>query len=424
MPGEPLSFVGRVPGWIIRWGISMVMLVFFIFIFLAWLFKYPDIVKTRIVITTQNPPAPLVARTSGKLAYLGVQNNSWVKPGTILAVLDNPADYREVLLLEKDLAKLLTGTLPELSTGWIPDKYQDLGEIQGEYANFIKTQREYISNQSLNYHKKKIQLLNEEVNKYQGYIRGIDRKCSLLERELKLSQKQFERDSAMYTGQVIPQAEFEKSEQQYLQKKYALEEAKIDLSKTQIQVSQTRQAILELGLQGQVAEKALANQLLESAGKLNGVISVWLQKYLLKATVAGKVTFNQVWSENQYVQEGDKVFTIVPQGEFSIVGKLSLPLRNSGKVKSGQKVNIKFDNFPYLEFGMVTGTVNSISLVPTDNFYMVEVNMPLKLVTNYGKTLPFQQEMQGDAEIVTEDMRLLQRIINPIRNVLRNKLAD
>jgi hypothetical protein len=86
----------------------------------------------------------------------------------------------------------------------------------------------------------------------------------------------------------------------------------------------------------------------------------------------------------------------------------------------GQQVNIKFAHYPYREYGMVTGIVERISLVPADNFYVVEVSLPEGLRTSYGKTLPFTQEMPGTAEIITEERRLLARFLQPIEAELVN----
>jgi len=50
---------------------------------------------------------------------------------------------------------------------------------------------------------------------------------------------------------------------------------------------------------------------------------------------------------------------------------------------------------------------------------MLEVDFPEKLLTNYGKELVFSQEMTGSAEIITEDLRLLDKFLNPIKAVIR-----
>ena len=74
-----------------------------------------------------------------------------------------------------------------------------------------------------------------------------------------------------------------------------------------------------------------------------------------------------------------------------------------------------------MEFGMVTGYVDKISIVPADNTYSVDVIFPYGLKTNYQIMLPFAQIMTGKAEIITQDTRLLTRIFRPLRSLIQNR---
>jgi hypothetical protein len=65
----------------------------------------------------------------------------------------------------------------------------------------------------------------------------------------------------------------------------------------------------------------------------------------------GVVTFNSVWSENQFVKSGTQIFAVVPSNTSSFTGKIQVPLHGSGKIKKGQDVLITCDAFPYLEYG-------------------------------------------------------------------------
>ena len=121
---------------------------------------------------------------------------------------------------------------------------------------------------------------------------------------------------------------------------------------------------------------------------------------------------------------GEVLVTIVPYGDTKVIGKILLPQQGAGKVKVGQTVNVKLDNFPYLEYGMVKVCIRNISMVPVQvdentKAYMLEVEFPENLVTTYGKELDFSQEMTGTAEIITEDLRLLDKFINPIKAVIK-----
>ena len=82
------------------------------------------------------------------------------------------------------------------------------------------------------------------------------------------------------------------------------------------------------------------------------------------------------------------------------------------KIKVGQKVNLKFESYPYLKYGMVSGRVIGVALVPTHDSYPVEIMLSYPLVTGSGQKIGFVQELAGTAEIVTEKRRLLDRILH------------
>lgn len=71
---------------------------------------------------------------------------------------------------------------------------------------------------------------------------------------------------------------------------------------------------------------------------------------------------------------------------------------------------------------MVQGIIKAKSLVPSGDAYVIEIDLPEGLKTLYNRQLDFTQNMQGTAEIITDDMRLFQKIINPFRYLLsKNK---
>lgn len=94
------------------------------------------------------------------------------------------------------------------------------------------------------------------------------------------------------------------------------------------------------------------------------------------------------------------------------------------KVREGQRVIVRLNGYPYMEFGVLSGIVSSISSVPEQSerglVYTITVNFPDGMETTYHRTLPFVQQMDGQAEIVTEDMRLIEQFIRPIRSLFVN----
>ncbi|MGM0498359.1 MAG: hypothetical protein ACQESJ_10605 [Bacteroidota bacterium] len=45
--------------------------------------------------------------------------------------------------------------------------------------------------------------------------------------------------------------------------------------------------------------------------------------------------------------------TVIPTKEGEIIGKMTLPFHGAGKVEEGKTVNIRFANYPHMEYGMV-----------------------------------------------------------------------
>src|SRR6056297_3584627 len=97
---EVQEILSRPPKWMVRWGITIIFIVVAILVTGSWFFKYPDIIPANIVLTTENPPAPVVAKTSGKIQNLFVGNNQLVRKNEVLAVLENPAQFDDMQALE------------------------------------------------------------------------------------------------------------------------------------------------------------------------------------------------------------------------------------------------------------------------------------------------------------------------------------
>ena len=76
-------------------------------------------------------------------------------------------------------------------------------------------------------------------------------------------------------------------------------------------------------------------------------------------------------------------------------------------------------NYPSDEYGELNGNIAYISPVPNqDGKYLIDVGIDKKLETSYGKKIPFRQEMKGNAKIITEDLRLIERFFYQLKNII------
>lgn len=416
---EVQEIMGFIPHWIIRWGLTAIFLVVTFLMIGSWFFKYPDIIASTIVVTTENPPANLVARTSGKITELYVRDKQEVREGDSIAIIENATNHHHLFEL-KDKLETMTSffTYYENPVTEQFDKNYSLGELQATYAAFLKSYADYQHFIKLSYHQKKINSTKIEIARHKVMQKQLQRQDKIMEEELKMSRDQYQRAKELLDKGIISKSEFETAKSTHLQKEYASETTKTNLANSEIQINRLEQTVLELELQFKESKTRVQLALSQAYENLIGRIAQWEQSYLLKAPISGIVTFTKFWSINQNVTSGDKVVTVVPEEGGKIIGKVKMPLRGAGKAKVGQQVNIKFANFPHMDYGIVTGVIKSKSLVASDNFYSLEVDLPEGLLTSYGKELEFSQEMQGTAEIITEDIRLLERIFKPIKAIL------
>jgi len=94
--------------------------------------------------------------------------------------------------------------------------------------------------------------------------------------------------------------------------------------------------------------------------------------------------------------------------------------QNSGKIKIGQEVNIRLANYPDRQFGVLKGKVKSISLTPDkEGNLLIDISLPKGLTTSYKTEIHFQQEMSGNADVITEDLRLIERLLYQFRSILK-----
>jgi len=415
---EVEDMLGRVPGWITRNGSIMFLFLLALLIFGSWVFRYPDIKRARILVTSVNPAANIEARTSGKIVDLFVNDNDMVTAGDVLAMIENPASYEDVLRLKSGLAFLDTIPIEEV-TEYLPELNNvQLGTIQTGYSIFLKAYRDYMEFRRLDYHQRRIELLRTELVRQQEYSRSLSERARIAEEEYNLAQRQSNRDADLYIESVVSQSDMEKSHSETLAKRNKWQEIVSLIAENNISVGRIGEQIVDLELKQQGEQSQNINTLEESLNNLKASIASWEQSYLLVAPISGGVTFTRFWSENQNVESGEKVLTIVPDESGSMVGKISLPTEGAGKVKPGHQVNIQFDNYPHLQYGMVKGYVSNISKFADDDYYTVEVELPAGLRTYYDFDIPFSQNMQGQAEILTDKMRMLHRVLNPIRSAV------
>ena len=439
------EILGRPPQGIIRWGITVVFTVIAGLFIGSYFFKYPEIITAQIVVTTENLPVNVVAKTSGRIDTLLVQEKQRVEKNQLLAVVENPARTADIFTLSAILDSLQSTGYELQDTSYpspvtclracselakeppvtmvLPSNLW-LGTIQSSYNIFLKAFEDYRYFMKADYYRKKIAVTEKQIPIQTTILVQSRRQLALMEEQNIIAKKLFETDSILAVNGVIAPLEYDKAKNVLLQNYQSYESAKSSYENQKVNILQLEQIIFDLEQQQSEQLSRLRLALAGAYDQLYAELKLWEQTYLFRSPIAGTITFTNFRQANQNLNAGETLLTVVPTDSTQITGKIYLPVQGAGKVKLRQTVNVKFDNFPYMEYGMVKVFIKNIALVPIvqDNarYYVLEVDFPTDLQTNYGKILPFSQEMQGTAEIITEDMRLLDRFLRPFRAMLRD----
>lgn len=421
---EVQEVMSQIPPWILRRGITALFLIVLLLLIGSWFFKYPDVIKANITVTSLEPPASIIARSSGKIDEIFVKNNQQATVGMPLAVIQNPANSDDMLELIKMMKRW--ESLPVYSddffTSILTQKSLALGSIQSVYAAFLSSLSDYQNYLSLNYYPQKIASQKKQLIAQKEYYNRIAKQAPVVKEQFGTSKSIFERDSILLSKNVISSNEYDISKGSFLQNKQSYLSFNASLKQSELQLMQGEENLLDLQQQATELERKYQLSLHNAAEALNAQIKAWESDYLLVSPIDGFVTQMGVWSKNQNVNAGETVFTVVPSRQDIPKGKALLPVQGAGKVKLGQRVNVRINNFPDQEFGYLIGKVESISSIPNaEGFYVLEIGFPNGMQTHYGKTLPITQQMLGSADIITDDLRLLERFFMPVKKLVKNQ---
>ncbi len=295
---EVQVIIGRMPHWVIRWGITIIGLLVLLLFIIAYFFKYPDTVQGRLSIQALQQPVPLYAPDKAMVAAWLVANHTEVKEGQAICMLSNTAEYSD------------------------------------------------------------IQLLMQIVNKYNNNNPAV-----------------FSLPAGLKVGSL-----------------------------------QTAYTNLYTALQQATANKQ-PGMLKRYVDDLQTAYAAWQQQYLVKAPVSGVLYRRGVLNNYSGVQKNDTLATILPPiREMHAV--VHVPVNGSGNIREGQKVLLRLSSYPDKEYGMLEASVADIAPFNTGDTREVNLSLQHGLQTTAGKTILMQPQLDGTAEILTDDRSILARLLN------------
>ena len=354
---------------------------------------------------------------------LEVKEHDFVRPGQLVALLRNTANYGDVRQLKKlldRLGKFVVWDSLVMQEQLSPEL--QVGEMQSGYIQLYKAWIGFRHYCEQNYLPIKIELQRRQVDKQREDYRELVKQQELHRQNFELALKQFRRDSLFYHRykDAVSTVEYEKQTQGYLQEKTAYMDFCTTVRNAGHEILKQENALIDLQIQYEQELDKYRQAFDEAYRLLVESYNQWKEKYVLESHTEGFVTLAGYWSEKQTVNSGEKIATIVPKDTIQIMGRAVIDMAGIGKVEKGQKVNIKLNSFPYMEYGMLRGTVNNISLVANnEKGYIAEILLTEGMQSSYKEQLKFIQDIEGTAEIITKEERLLSKLINPLKSKMK-----
>lgn len=380
---------------------------------IGFLVSYPDTVSGQISITSENAPVRIVAEASGRLRLLKADREQ-VKGGERMAYIENGCKYEDFVVLKTLCQKGISQTKQEA----LP-QHLKLGQLSSAYNNFVVAYRLYWQAMVTNVYSNMRDALATQIEADKASAEVLRKEMHIKSKVLMMDEARVANDSTLWREGGISKERYQASVEGLLGNKLAQTEL---AGAEQAKRAEVRHGAVELArvsIDRQEQLDKLLAEMMARFSELSNQTRLWEEQYLLKAPMDGKIEYLGFLRNHQFVQQHQELLSITPAAKLRI-GEMRIPAYGAGKVAKGQEVNVKLNDYPYNEYGMIKGKVFSISTLPgheqTDagqmDTYLVKVDFPQGLVTNYGNSLAINLEAKGMADIVTKKKRLIQRLFD------------
>ena len=414
---EVQEILTHVPSWIIRWGSTLYFCLILLLIFISWFIKYPDVIEGKAILTTEQPPIKLVSKTGGYVEDIYFKDNAIVKKNATIAQITNPVrkstiDSLSDILLNfniKDTKNMLS-KLTKLGT---------LGELQADYNQLTSNLKEYHQITSDEYYNNNIKNLNQQINYNKQLARITKKQLALLEKELENAKEKFHADQQLYEKGIISKNEFFNNQTAYTSKQEQFLNTEKNYVQYQIAVTNYNNQKNDLDKTYGDKIRVLETNITSAINSLISYIEAWQQNYTITAPITGQLSYLNTIVKNQFITAQEPLFAVIPNNQ-EYIANVQILANGYGKISLNQRVKIKLDGYPHQEYGELMGRVNHIAQLKGEEGYLVKVTLTKGLTTTYKKELKYKPNMTGSAKIITEDLRMLERIFIKFRKAIDN----
>lgn len=447
-------------------------LLYFLVIFMAiavpWsiLFKVDETGTARGQIEPQGETIKLDAAVTGSVAKIIVKEGDSVQKGQAILVLESELVATDLKEIKDKLAgqlnrlsqlKILENQLIfTLTTQQQHNRSQSLekeAQIAQAKQNFLALKnnlnlqkdeklakvnqaKETIANNLKAAEVMKIRLANakREVDRYKtAWQEGIASEIQLVQSEDTLQERIRLYDQAKSD---IEQSQLRLEEQESSYQK-TLRQAKAEIEQAQLRLQEQERSYQSLIHSNKLAVLKIEEQLKNLATEITTLqaeiaqsksqvtsLQFQLEQRVLKAPMGGQVFQLPIKQPGSVVQAGTRIAEIAPQGSHFIV-RAQVPTNESGFLRQGLPVKLKFDAYPFQDYGVMNGEVVKISPttseIETSNgkvaAYFLEIALERNCIPTSNQCIPLHPGDTVTAEIIIRQRRIIDFILDPFKKL-------
>ncbi|MBI2273164.1 MAG: hypothetical protein HYU70_05165 [Bacteroidetes bacterium] len=411
------ELLSRKTGFLTKWALLIFLIILALTAAATWFIRYPDIVLARATIVAGNVPKEIVTRENGRLIRLFVKTGQHITSGTIIGYTESNASHQQVIALAAQLDSTLH-VLQVNDTTNIMSRFKQpvdsLGELQLGYQQFITASQlfaDYIGN---GYYIQKHKMLLGDLVYLKDTKDNLQQQKMLLQKDLQLSEESFAVSERLLKEKVLSKQDERIERSKLLSKQLTIPQINAVLLTNETQQREKNKEIQELD--HIITQQKITFQ--QQAMTLQSAVQDWMKRYIIKASTTGNINFLFPLQEDNYFP-ANKLLGYINPAEAGYYAEANLQQVNFGKVQKGQRVQLRFDAYPYTEFGFVNGKLDFIAGFATDSGFLAHIQLPEGLFTSQHKQILYHNGLKAEARIVTKDMRLLDRFLYNIRSLIQ-----
>ncbi len=443
-------------------------LIIFVSIVLPWaMFSRVDETGTaRGRLEPQGKTVRLDAPVAGTVAEIQVKVGDVVIAGQTLLVLESElvqAELRQTKdRLEGQLNRLSQLNLlkNQLIVALATQRQQNQFQELEKQSQLDQARQNLTAIQSLSNLQKEEKL--SQVNQAKQSLEHSQTANKLMASRLASSQREVKRYNQLRESGVIPEITLVEKQDIAQEQQRLYEQSKSDIQQAQLrlgeQQSSYQRTIKQFDAdikqaQLRVNEQENSYKIVTNAGKLavlrteeqlkniqseistlnaeiaqtKSQIQSWefqLNQRVLKANVSGTLFQLPIEKAGSVVQPGTLIAEIAPTGSPLIV-RGQMATTESGSLSQGLPVKLKFDAYPFQDYGIISGELFKISPTTTEidtpngrvAAYELEIAMNQDCIPSQDKCIPLNPGDTVTAEVIVRQRRIIDFILDPFKQL-------